>query len=416
MLARVLPIPLTILCIGDVHAQSWGSTKRVGFSLTANSASVGLPGSPPSTLPIAPGGLLTPENPNLTGALYGIVLVPPPALLVPIVKGRLPGGPPNGAQPSWTLRDELDGLSFILMQTFQRLPVVATHPTTWCFSVDRSSLGVPGFPLNQQALASEAHGDIFSTVCPTIPLGPTSPVLGNTLEVDERGDVINGVQFPGLGLHRVDDDVDALAFNPAPTANHAVATFFSLDTASANNLGYSGAHVFWHVPGPINNGTNTFAAGTRVYAFPWQLGLKDDDNVDALIVIENVVTGYQSAGGVLPANAVPPYTLPSNNPPERNIFALLWPGNPPTPYAYQYGADQVFFSISRKSASIGTLDSNGIPIMPGDILRAPTNPSPSTTVPPTIIIAAEVLGLRAMRVPPFDSANMDDIDGLEVFW
>src|SRR5688572_32891126 len=102
MLVHVRSITFALVCVSALHAQSWGA-RRIGFALTPDSDSVGLLGSPPSTLSIGPGAVLTPENQGLTGNLYGLTLLGP-NLLTPVVKGRVPGGPP-GTGLNWTLRD-----------------------------------------------------------------------------------------------------------------------------------------------------------------------------------------------------------------------------------------------------------------------------------------------------------------------
>ncbi|MBK8096351.1 MAG: hypothetical protein IPK26_04545 [Planctomycetes bacterium] len=406
-LAALSPFLLPI-----AHAQIWGST-RVALSLDGASRSIDQPGSAPSTLPISSGVLLTPYNASLPANWFGQCLVGRNQL--PIVKGPLPGGPPNLSQPSWSPRVELDDMSYIVKVTWERQHLT-TGAATWCFSVDAASLGEPIGALPREARAGEAAADIFITPTLSLPQLPGAPVLGNALDVDGDGNV-GATAFPGFGLieqRQPGDDLDGIAFHPASPSspNVQALTFFTLDQASAATYGYGGAHVFWHLPTAANNGTNPpFPAGTRVYMFPWQLGLNDGrDDVDALVVFENVVTGYQAAAGTLPW---PSYTIPSNIPTENNIFALLWPLS--GPYAFPYAMDQVFFSVTRDSQIVGSLDAQGIPIMPGDILMPPTNPSPTTTVPPRIVLAAEVLGLRTDRSFPFDLAKMDDLDALEIW-
>lgn len=409
-LVRLAALPLFLL--PNVHAQIWGTT-RVALSLDAASRSIGQPGSAPSTLPISQGALLTPYNANLPANWFGQCLTG--RNLLPIVKGPLPGGPPNLSQPSWSPRVELDDLSFIARVTWERQHLT-TGAGIWCFSVDRASLGAPVGALPREVQAGEAAADIFITATPSLPQLPGAPVLGNALDVDGDGNVGVGA-YPGFGLierRLPGDDLDGIAFHPAgPNAPNVQAlTFFTLDQASAASYGYGGAHVFWHLPTSVNNGSNpVFPARTRVYMFPWQLGLKDTgDDVDALVVFENVVTGYQATNGALPG---PLFTIPSNIPGENNIFALQWPLS--GPYPFQYAMDQVFFSVTRDSQIVGSPDSQGIPIMPGDILMPPMSPSPTTTVPPTIVLAAEVLGLRTDRSFPCDLSKVDDLDALEIW-
>src|SRR5438874_9236028 len=117
-----------------------------------------------------------------------------------------------------------------------------------------------------------------------------------------------------------------------------------------------------------------------VYATAAQLGLDffgpDTDDLDALVLHENGIAGYQRS------------TMP---------------------YDWLSGAsDMLFFSVRRGSAIVGQPDAFfGIPIEQGDIL-VPTGPAGSL---PGIWIAAENLGLATQRGTP--GWIGDDLDALD---
>jgi hypothetical protein len=118
-----------------------------------------------------------------------------------------------------------------------------------------------------------------------------------------------------------------------------------------------------------------------VYAPAFLLGLDaggpDTDDLDALVLRENGIPGYQRST---------------------------------TPYDWLTGAsDMLFFSVRRGSALIGTPDAFfGVPIEQGDVL-VPTGGVGSV---PGIWIAGETLGLATQRSLP--GYIGDDIDALDV--
>jgi hypothetical protein len=92
------------------------------------------------------------------------------------------------------------------------------------------------------------------------------------------------------------------------------------------------------------------------------------DDIDALVVVENGMPGFQPS-------QVPYDWVPGGGTPTRDL---------------------VLFSVRRGSALIGQLDSLlGLPITEGDVLGTPLAGAPNAR--PIIFIAAEVLGLRALR-------------------
>jgi len=196
--------------------------------------------------------------------------------------------------------------------------------------------------------------------------------------------------LPDPGMHIDDFDIDSMPAYPI---------FFSLDASFPDPL----------EPGAIVNSGSAMANGhvggdvlvklgpvglPIVYAPAAALGLNlvplgmgggpDSDDLDALVLHENGVAGFQPS--------------------------LI-------PYDWVGGAkDMLLFSVRRGSAVIGKPDSIfGLPICEGDILTTPKAGGMSPY--PGIFIAAENLGLATVRstpglvaFPPYS----DDLTGLDV--
>jgi hypothetical protein len=439
MLQRSTPFVCAFCLLAHVSAaqvQPWPVLKPVGMSLRSGSASVGLPATQPSGPPqtitagafLSPYGAPTPVgSPSYTPSLPDFYGTPTFGLVTPPTSmSFIPGTVPRTPAP-WPALTDLDGMSFIPWRTynndFERVPVLPGpngNPATWYFSVAESQY-------TQYAPAS-----IYSVSCPPWPV--YTPLVGPpALEADADG-YVGGSAYFGLGLIEYEDardDLDALAwrFQGTNAPGFVNAPFYTVDGVTAAAHGYSGATIFWHQAAPIVHNIpagggcpailQSQPADSWVYAHPWHLGLFDKDNVDALIVVENVWTGYQPNLGSNNGSTLPNFTAPVAVPVPlvfpHGIYAITYP---PCAFGYPvtYRPDQIFFSISSDSLSVGRPDSNGIPMMPGDILIAPWIPllDPLAS-PPTIVIAAEALGLRADRdLSSLNPDNMDDLDALEV--
>lgn len=243
---------------------------------------------------------------------------------------------------------------------------------TLYFSVDSSTdgvdAGVASSNVYTEANNSEASADVFEYLGPAAATTPLLPMhLGNRQFLDENG---SGGQL-ALGLN-VADDVDAMDLNTTPKPFVDGRIYFSLDSAFGTNYGTAaeqtdpndgkcfdevmgasgctGAHVFVHRSAVTTNG---------VYATPADLGLMDDDSddLDGLALREVGTTAM-----------------------ERDDF--------------DSSMDEIYFSVRRGSAIIGTLDSRlGWPIHEADILTIPA----SGESVPQIVIPAESLGLIVDR-------------------
>jgi hypothetical protein len=386
-----LPFLLVALAPGHAMAQNW-SLQDLAFSISAASSSI-------NTFdfigagPIGPGSILTPPNAPPT---------PPPGfpydfrlpLLGPISTPKYVGPLPDRLDS-----EEIDALSYIPWSTWTR--VIFTSEYHWLFSVDQESLGTDKGQIPSESATNQHAADVWKATAPVLILGPTSPSVGCTLELDADG-IVGSTPMLGVGLRDLSDrpdDLDALAFAwrvPKQLSFHS-----RLATSTTN-----GATIFWHNPQAFAApGGGTFAAGTMTYATAAQLGLAIRDDVDALVVFENEFTGYQPAGG---------FVLPSGWADSGTGFYVQWSAPPPGGMPTSYIADRIFFSVARRSPIVGTPDSRfGIPINPGDILEPPAAGSPAGT-PPRIVVLAEIIGLRADRIAPFDLSAMDDLDALEL--
>ncbi len=336
----------------------------------------------------------------------------------------LPGFPPPA--PGIPSGVEVDALSFGIDQVLRNAPT-GPHELL-LFSVDEFATGFPtGSPpevAGQGAAgAGEASADVYMYFAPislslAVPAPPFAIPPGNTQLFDGDGlaapfgPILPGLPFApaphGVGLKEPNpptpggvpdpgDNLDALdADNQKLGTPLLFPVYYSLDgsfidpiegppanTGSAAAIGFSGGDVLM-----------TAAPGGPpvLYAPAAMLGLDlggfDTDDLDALILVENGIPGYQVSG-----TPGPPFD---------------WgPGMP---------ADMLLFSVRRGSALIGAPDSAfGLPIAEGDIL-APPLPGGGSPFP-AIFIAAENLGLttvfaiRGGPAPgPFGSDELDALD------
>jgi len=271
------------------------------------------------------------------------------------------------------------------------------------FSTDRFAVGHSPLGLSSPPhIASEggAAGDISADVWVVVglPAGPVGPgVSGTHVGVFDGNGMPSAtpgmLAYPGIGLIEPNipgpmpgggDDLDSLnigAMGGFPAGGY----YTSLDstitdpltgvmnsgTAQAQLVPVSGADVL-HVA--------TSGATPLPYAPASALGLDlggvDTDDIDALVVAENGIPGYQPS--------------------------LM-------PYDWTTGTtDMVLFSVRRGSGVIGMADSIfGAAIEPGDILTTPAGGGST----PGILFSAESLGLATARtdlVPHGDDLNALD--------
>jgi len=286
---------------------------------------------------------------------------------------------------------EVDALSHALDRMVNCSSLPSTPNPTWVFSVSFRGLGQPGFgpDLASEGACADETADVFAGVfVPCGPFGP-GPVIGNYAYIDGDG-LVNACGtsvYPGLGLVEPSpfgDNLDALDDDvPDRYLPRSTCTYFSLDagfidpifttpnSGSAVANGFVGGDVLVSCP----------SCAPAVYASAASLGLDasgpDTDDLDALVLRENGIAGYQRST---------------------------------TPYDWTTGAsDMLFFSVRRGSALIGTPDAFfGVPIEQGDVL-VPTGAFGSV---PGIWIAGETLGLMMSR--NLAGYIGDDIDALDV--
>ncbi len=254
--------------------------------------------------------------------------------------------------------------------------------------------GNPGGPVpsvtSEGGQTGDASSDIFVANL-TIP-GPIDPQFAgkNLALVDGNGNFSgSGARYPGLGLVEpisagpglpdLGDNVDALDIGELPDLL-VEPVYFSLDgdffdpnetvfhSGSAIIEGFRGGDVLVSIGSSIS-----------LYASAAQLGLDNNgevgsDDLDALILAENGVPGYQ------PSKA--PYD---------------WsPSGAHT--------DMLLFSVRRGSDVIGRLDSlMGEPIEEGDLLVPPPSGSNGN---PGILIPGEAMGLSTQR----SSGSSDELN------
>ncbi|MCC7012307.1 MAG: hypothetical protein IT454_07095 [Planctomycetes bacterium] len=398
---RASLIAAAALCtVHGVHAQNLVPH----FSVSWHGPTVGTPDSL-SGLPITEGDVLVPPAPSqlpqfgpapapaifAKAGPFGGVFPPHLGLAAhPLCMGH-PGGTPCRVEV-----DALcDGQSLLVQPNF---PINSLY-----FSTDKYAFGF-GAPIppstGSEAPIGESQADVmvnFATAAgPAAPF--VGPLVGHTAALDGdgmmgasaflyRGVGLREPSLPGPMLPDTGDNLDALMLRPMPTAAAwpPFGVFFSLDSAFADPLtglpntgsalahGFQGADILntpaasvapvLYCPAPVQ-GLDFFGPGT--------------DDLDALVVCENGVAGYQPA---------------------------------PNMYGWLAGADMVLFSVRRGSAVIGMPDSVfGLPICEGDIL---VRPIPGGLSPfPAIFIAAENLGLATTR--SHGVAFSDELDALDM--
>jgi len=320
--------------------------------------------------------------------------------------GGIPGlGLTNGAfctgHPAGTpCSVEVDALSYGGLNVNQ--PSFTSH---YVFSADRYARG-DGSP---QPPALWTEGPVGDASCDLFvdfglgpgPMPPTSALAGNVGAVDGNGlRSASDFLYPGVGLIEPatntsvlpngGDNLDGLAVNDS-VLPVLYPVYFSLDAAWTDPLtgiphsGSAAAHGFR--PGDVL--VTTGVANTPVvYAAAQQLGLdlvaNQADDLDAVIVRENGVPGYQ------------PSIVPND----------WWNG----------GTDMVLFSVRRGSNLIGQPDSiYGLPIEEGDLLTRPLPTiSGGLSAFPGIYVAAENLGLRTVRSGGVITPFGDDLNAVDL--
>lgn len=276
-------------------------------------------------------------------------------------------------------------------------------PGSWWFSVDEFASGLAPAPVIPPNLTSEgvvgareASADLYLSTFP-LPPGPLPPFAApplHRLALDGNG--FRGLTpfaapgaallewnppgpFPALG-----DDIDAFDLDLPPAFVPTI--YFSLDSGFFDplslrfNTGSAAVHGF--VGGDVLR-TVPLIGVPGLYAPAVVLGLDriggpDSDDLDALILTENGIPGYQPS--------MAPYD---------------WLGGQ---------TDLLLFSVRRGSRVINAPDCFfGAPIQEGDIL---TPPVPGGLSPfPGIFIAAENIGLATRRS---GAVFGDELDGLDV--
>lgn len=345
--------------------------------------------------PITEGDLLAPATVNLMPALGPLPtpgIVESAGALAPVGLGLGTHAGCIGHPPYTQCPVEVDALSHA-MDHLGSVTSAGTIGTRWAFSINFRGQGVVGTPFPPAIWTENACRDEGADVWIDLgmPPGPLPPIppLGHTGYIDGNGLAsCSGFLYPGTGLTETPpgvvpgDNLDALDDDvPDRVLPRTTCSYFSLDSGlfdpvllipnsgSAVANGFVGGDVLVSCPG----------CAPSVYAAAAQLGLDasgpDTDDLDALVLRENGIPGYQ-----------------------RSAFPNDWiNGN----------RDMLFFSVRRGSAIIGTPDAVfGLPITESDILF-PTGPAGS---PPGIWIAGEGLGLNVARVA---GAVNDDIDALD---
>ncbi|MEM9554109.1 MAG: hypothetical protein AAGC60_07610 [Acidobacteriota bacterium] len=310
-----------------------------------------------------------------------------PAVILLAAPGGCPTPPPGsicssprlGITPGGWEAAELDALSY--GRDLLKLDNSGRWATRYCFafSVDEWAIGDPVAPVPPNVRTEgaagnrEASADLQLTcVGPTTRVAPLPPaaVLGNRSWLDGNGCVPFG--GPGIGLVEPNppapgipdagDNLDAVDFGLPSFPDPA---YFSLDARYVDplegppiNTGTAAANGVF--PGDVLR--STCDATFSVYARFWQLGLRERDDLDALILWDN-------GDGVY-------------NPSKE-------------PFDWLFGdTDQLIFSVRRGSPIIGTPDSIfGIRIEEGDLLVPPLGGVGA----PGIFLSAETLGLATRR-------------------
>jgi hypothetical protein len=359
-----------------------GATAQPTFSVDFQGPAAGVP-LPDGffALPITEGAILTtalPGPPGPNPILIGPL--PPPGIEIGAAPGA-PGAVPGGLGIVLGVGgcDELDALSYGRDAGDQLY-----------FSVDEFATGVPSpAPPNVATEGTagtlEAAADVFQFLGPLAPT-PPGPPIGNTAFSDGDGLAPSGL--PGVGFLEPDPPTPGLLPDPGDNLDAV-----DLDTTFADLMGpiflsLDAAFADPNEVAPANCGTAvgngfspsdllvTFAGGAPVVAAPAAaLGLDlagfGTDDLDGLVFFD------------------------------ADLSLTLTP------------PDLIFYTVRRGSAVIGVPDSLfGVPIEPGDVLTLPTAPG----LPPSLFIAAEVMGLgtaRSLTAGPFGA---DDVDALDLLY
>ena len=286
---------------------------------------------------------------------------------------------------------EVDALSAGTDVLFPGDPTLVGAGGTLWYSVDEFALGHPTAFFSPSVLSEgaragvdDASADSFIAIgLPALPASPAAGQVGTIGTIDGNGGVsTSGALHPGVGLDEPNPDVaglpdlgqnlDALDVG-AGAGFPASGIYFSLDSAFLDpaegvlNSGSAAGQGAGFVGGDVLFQATASATPPVIYAAAATLGLDqggaDEDDLDALILVENGTPGYQ----------------PSSDPNDWNTL----------------GTDMLIFSVRRGSAIIGALDSFfGVAIEEGDLL---TTPVAGGNGNPAIYIAAEVIGLATVR-------------------
>ena len=272
------------------------------------------------------------------------------------------------------------------------------------FTVDEYARGADWLNLSStvrtESLAGESSANIYSTITlPALPVFPQGGGLFPRQHVQAfdgngrtSGTLSTGLapgigltepNLPGTGLPQHSQDLgsnmDALSIGPV--SNLQVDTvYFSLDGgmidpthgyANSNSASFQQAR-----PGAVLQSTGSVVT---IYASAIQLGLGPLDDLDALILWENGIPGFQ---------------------PNDAAYSWLNAANP---------TDMLLFSLRRGSPLLGELDSlMGLPMEEGDLLGPP---GPNGGMP-MILISGEAMGLKTKRSG--NNPEGDDMSGATV--
>jgi len=377
-LVTLLALPLLA---SEATAQS---ASRFLFSIDWQGGTVGL--SDPTGVPITEGDILVPSTgtgmPALGAPATPTIAVPHAAGglgLVPFCAGH-PGGTPCVV--------EVDAYSRGLDHRFQ--PNTPIRPGQIIFSVDEYGAGIPSTlipTVASEGPVGDAAADTFVNLG-GLPPAPLPPFVGRHIGLSDGDGVASGSGStrPSVGIlepiiaapgpFNGGDNLDGLDVFQPIAGTVPMGHFFSLDSGFGDPLDLvpntTSAAIHGFVGGDVLV-TPFGGLGPVLYAPAAMLGLDlvggpDSDDLDALILRENNVPGWQRA---------------------------------PQPFAWMTpNTDMLIFSVRRGSAVIGMPDSLfGMPIMPGDLLLPPIPTALGGVSPfPAIFIAAENLGLATVRM------------------
>lgn len=334
-----------------------------------------------SGAPITEGDVLVPA-----GGSPALGPLPPPSIAFSGASlGLVNYNSCSGHQPGEPCGIEVDALSFGTDASFPAGPL-APQPDLW-FSVDEYGSGfnaATGPDVATESPGGDSSCDLFVS----LPLGPAPHGPGtlgaHTGVLDGNGQPgVSGFVYPGLGLvepnlpgaflPNAGDNVDAFNLAAVP-ATVSGSLYFSLDAGFSDPL--SGASNSNSAPASMFQGADVLRRAVSggpltVYAPASALGLDQfgpgTDDLDALILHENSVAGFQASSTPFDWNAL--------------------------------SRDMLIFSVRRNSAVVGRPDSLfGAPIEPGDLLIPPVSGGLSPF--PAIFVSAEALGLRTRRQLP----------------